>query len=84
VQGWAGTRCTTRDRLPALGAVSASDLPGLYVCTAMGSRGLSFAAVCGQHVAALITGALDGQLPEHLSSAAAVQRFFDSPTATAT
>jgi tRNA 5-methylaminomethyl-2-thiouridine biosynthesis bifunctional protein len=84
VQGWAGARCTTRDRLPALGAVSASDAPGLYVCTAMGSRGLSFAAVCGQHVAALITGASDGQLPEHLRSAVAVQRFFDKPTVTAT
>ncbi len=54
VQGWAGTRCTTRDRLPMVGAVSASHAPGLYVCSAMGSRGLSFAALCGQHVAAQI------------------------------
>jgi tRNA 5-methylaminomethyl-2-thiouridine biosynthesis bifunctional protein len=76
VQGWAGTRCTTRDRLPALGAVSASGLPGLHVCTAMGSRGLSFAAVCGQHVAACITGASDSPLPASLQRAVDVARFF--------
>jgi tRNA 5-methylaminomethyl-2-thiouridine biosynthesis bifunctional protein len=76
LQGWAGARCTTRDRLPAVGAVSASDLPGLYLCTAMGSRGLSFAAVCGQHVAACITGASDLPLPASLQRAIDVLRFF--------
>jgi tRNA 5-methylaminomethyl-2-thiouridine biosynthesis bifunctional protein len=76
LQGWAGARCTTRDRLPAVGAVSANGLPGLYVCTAMGSRGLSFAAVCGQHVAACITGASDLPLPASLQRALDVLRFF--------
>ncbi len=32
-------------------------LPGLAVCTAFGSRGITFAALCGEIVAAQITGA---------------------------
>lgn len=69
VQAWAGARCTTRDRLPAVGAVPLADATGLYLCTGMGSRGLSFAALCGQHVAACITGAADSPLPAHLQQA---------------
>jgi tRNA 5-methylaminomethyl-2-thiouridine biosynthesis bifunctional protein len=76
LQGWAGARCTTRDRLPAVGAVSASQTPGLYTCTAMGSRGLSFAAVCGQHLAASIMGAADSPLPVSLQRAIDVARLF--------
>ena len=75
VQGWAGTRCTTRDRLPLVGAVSASHAPGLYVCSAMGSRGLSFAALCGQQVAAQIMRA-SSPLPDALRRAIDVARFF--------
>jgi tRNA 5-methylaminomethyl-2-thiouridine biosynthesis bifunctional protein len=77
LQAWAGTRCTTRDRLPAVGAVSAAHAPGLYVCTAMGSRGLSFAALCGQHVAASITGAADSPLTDSLGKAVDAARFSD-------
>jgi tRNA 5-methylaminomethyl-2-thiouridine biosynthesis bifunctional protein len=75
VQGWAGTRCTTRDRLPMVGAVSADHAPGLYVCTAMGSRGLSFAALCGQHVAAQITQT-SSPLPDLVRRAIDTARFF--------
>jgi tRNA 5-methylaminomethyl-2-thiouridine biosynthesis bifunctional protein len=75
LQGWAGTRCTTRDRLPMVGAVSQADAPGLYACTAMGSRGLSFAAVCGQHLAALIAYDTHRPLPEVLHDAINVARF---------
>jgi tRNA 5-methylaminomethyl-2-thiouridine biosynthesis bifunctional protein len=75
LQGWAGTRCTTRDRLPAVGAVSLTQAPGLYACTAMGSRGLSFAALCGQHVASLMLAAQVSPLPAHLHRAIDVQRF---------
>lgn len=79
LQAWAGTRCTTRDRLPAVGAVSATEVPGLYVCTAMGSRGLSFAALCGQQVAACITGSTtpsnDSPLDGRLASAIDAARF---------
>ncbi len=69
VQGWAGTRCTTRDRLPWVGEVSATHAPGLYACTAMGSRGLSFAALCGQHLAATMMGQPNTLLPVHLAQA---------------
>ena len=75
VEGWAGTRCTTRDRLPMVGAVSADHAPGLYVCSAMGSRGLSFAALCGQHVAAQIMQA-SSPLPDDVRRAIDVARFF--------
>jgi tRNA 5-methylaminomethyl-2-thiouridine biosynthesis bifunctional protein len=72
LQAWAGERCTTRDRLPLVGE---SHIPGVYMCTAMGSRGLSFAAVCGQHLAATITQAHDGPLPAHLYQAVDASRF---------
>jgi tRNA 5-methylaminomethyl-2-thiouridine biosynthesis bifunctional protein len=74
VQGWAGTRCTTRDRLPLVGEVSAAHAPGLYVCTAMGSRGLSFAAVCAQHLAANMVGQTGSLLPALLAQAVNAQR----------
>ncbi len=63
LHAWAGQRCTTRDRLPAVGPLCPPDgahhdavatlhsLRGLYLSTAMGSRALSFAALCGQTVA---------------------------------
>lgn len=47
VQSWEGIRCTTTDRLPVVGQLAA----GLHISTAMGSRGLSFAALCGQWLA---------------------------------
>jgi tRNA 5-methylaminomethyl-2-thiouridine biosynthesis bifunctional protein len=69
LQAWAGTRCTTQGRLPWVGAVSPAHAPGLYACTAMGSRGLSFAAVCGQHVASLVMQPDTSPLPAHLQRA---------------
>jgi tRNA 5-methylaminomethyl-2-thiouridine biosynthesis bifunctional protein len=69
LQAWAGARCTTRERLPMVGAVSCTSAPGLHVCTAMGSRGLSFAALCGQHVASEVVNAQDSPLPDHLHRA---------------
>jgi len=48
VQSWAGVRCATPSRLPALGPLA----PGLWVCSGMGSRGLSFATLCGELLAA--------------------------------
>jgi tRNA 5-methylaminomethyl-2-thiouridine biosynthesis bifunctional protein len=44
VQTWQGYRCTTSDRFPIVGELEL----GLYVCTALGSRGLSFAALCAE------------------------------------
>ena len=54
VQGWAGIRCATPGRLPALGPLL--DVPGVWVCSGMGSRGLSFAALCGELLAARLHG----------------------------
>jgi tRNA 5-methylaminomethyl-2-thiouridine biosynthesis bifunctional protein len=65
-QGWAGSRCTTRERLPMVGAVSPAKAPGLYACTAMGSRGLSFAGLCGQHLASVVMHSQDSPLPAPL------------------
>ncbi len=71
LRGWAGARCTTRERLPWVGAVSPTTAPSLYACTAMGSRGLSFAALCGQHLASVVMNAHDSPLPSHLQRAIA-------------
>ena len=68
LRAWAGLRCTTRDRLPAAGSVDPSALPGLYASVGMGSRGLSFAAICGQLVAEQIMGHTCS-LPEGLQHA---------------
>jgi tRNA 5-methylaminomethyl-2-thiouridine biosynthesis bifunctional protein len=69
LQAWAGTRCTTQGRLPWVGAICPANAPGLYACTAMGSRGLSFAALCGQHVASVVMPSQDSPLPAHLQTA---------------
>ena len=53
---WAGIRCATPDRLPLLRRLaSLSDAP-LWVCAGMGSRGLTFAALCGELLAAQVHG----------------------------
>jgi tRNA 5-methylaminomethyl-2-thiouridine biosynthesis bifunctional protein len=57
-------RCASTDRRPLAGEVEA----GLWVSTAMGSRGLTFAALCGE----LIAGRLHGEplpLPARLAQA---------------
>lgn len=51
LHAWAGVRCTSPDRLPCVGPVSA-DRPGLWVSTAMGARGLTRAVLCGELLAA--------------------------------
>ena len=71
--GRTGWRWTTDDRLPVLGAVpdiaaalgmhrleqpaQVPRLAGLYVCAGFGSRGITWAALAAQVVAASITGA---------------------------
>ena len=55
-QSWAAVRCTSPDRLPIVGPVDAATLPGLWVCTAMGSRGLTLALLCGELLAARLQG----------------------------
>ncbi|MDB5858925.1 MAG: hypothetical protein JWQ76_2614 [Ramlibacter sp.] len=52
VRAWSGVRCTSPDRRPLVGELE----PGLWVSTAMGSRGLTFAALCGELIAARLHG----------------------------
>ncbi len=51
VYGWAGVRCGVHDRLPMTGRVSNTP-EGLYMNTAMGSRGLTLGLLCGELLAA--------------------------------
>jgi tRNA 5-methylaminomethyl-2-thiouridine biosynthesis bifunctional protein len=73
LQAWAGSRCTTHDRLPVVGAVNAAKAPGLFICTALGSRGASFAAVCAQHIAAELLGTSDSPLSSALAQAVSMR-----------
>ncbi len=52
VQAWAGVRCASGDRRPLVGPLDPADPQGPWVATAMGSRGLSFAALCAELLAA--------------------------------
>jgi tRNA 5-methylaminomethyl-2-thiouridine biosynthesis bifunctional protein len=52
VQCWSGVRCASSDRRPLVGELA----PGLWVSTAMGSRGLTFAALCAELIAARLHG----------------------------
>jgi tRNA 5-methylaminomethyl-2-thiouridine biosynthesis bifunctional protein len=56
VQAWQGVRCVSQDRLPRVGAVSPKVLPGLWVSTAMGSRGLTSSFLCAELLAAQLMG----------------------------
>ena len=69
-RGWAGIRCVTSNRLPLVARVDQNSGPGLWLCTGMGSRGLSFAALCGELLAARLHGEplpIDSQLAKALS-----------------
>ena len=56
VQAWTGTRCSTVDRLPAVGALDAGPQPGLWVSIGFGSRGLTYASLCAELLAAQMGG----------------------------
>lgn len=64
VRGWSGVRCASTDRRPLVGELA----PGLWVSTAMGSRGLTFAALCAELLAARVHGE-PGPLPSPLAAA---------------
>ena len=55
LQAWSGVRCATPTRLPWVGPVAGADA-GLWVCAGMGSRGLTFAALCAELLAAQVQG----------------------------
>lgn len=71
-RGWAGIRCATPNRLPLVGRIATADSkPGLWMCTGMGSRGLSFAALCGELLVAQLHGEplpVDRQLAKAMGS----------------
>lgn len=56
VMAWAGVRCTAPDRLPVVGPVDPGGMPGLWVCTAMGARGITLGVLCGEFLAGLMHG----------------------------
>lgn len=56
VRAWRGERCTSPDRLPLCGRLADGELPGLWISTAMGSRGLTLALLCGELIAAQACG----------------------------
>ncbi len=53
VQSWVGVRCASGDRRPLVGpiAAEAADEAGPWLCSAMGSRGLTFAVLCAELLA---------------------------------
>jgi tRNA 5-methylaminomethyl-2-thiouridine biosynthesis bifunctional protein len=55
-RAWAAVRCTVPDRLPVVGALDATALPGLFVSTGMGARGMTLAVLCGDLLAAQLAG----------------------------
>jgi tRNA 5-methylaminomethyl-2-thiouridine biosynthesis bifunctional protein len=54
VNSWKGVRCITADRLPVVGSVQVNGQSGLWLCAGMGSRGLSFSALCAELLASRI------------------------------
>jgi tRNA 5-methylaminomethyl-2-thiouridine biosynthesis bifunctional protein len=77
LDGRAALRCVSPDYLPAIGAVSDSTgapLPGLFVSTAHGSRGLITTPLAGEVLAGLIEAG-PAPLPQALLDAIAPTRF---------
>jgi tRNA 5-methylaminomethyl-2-thiouridine biosynthesis bifunctional protein len=74
VQGWAGLRCTLPNRLPAVGPIDPERLPGLWLSTGMGARGISLAVLCGELLAAWLSQE-PLPLPDALAKHLAAERF---------
>lgn len=57
VQAWAGIRCATPGRLPTLGRIATTRSGAeVWICSGMGSRGLTFAGLCAELLAAHLHG----------------------------
>lgn len=52
VNAWVGVRCASADRRPLVGPLDTADPEGPWLCTALGSRGMSFAVLCAELLAA--------------------------------
>jgi tRNA 5-methylaminomethyl-2-thiouridine biosynthesis bifunctional protein len=74
-RAWAGVRCATPNRLPMLGPLPSAQAAGVWVCSGMGSRGLTFAALCAELLAARLHAEplaveqrlVDGLAPQYVS-----------------
>jgi tRNA 5-methylaminomethyl-2-thiouridine biosynthesis bifunctional protein len=69
VRAWGNTRCVSADRLPLVGPVDGGDTPSLWLSTGLGSRGLSFAVLCAELLAARLGAEpwpLENSLARHL------------------
>ena len=52
LHSWAGVRCATPSRLPLIKRLAGTDSgPQIWVCSGMGSRGLTFAGLCAELLA---------------------------------
>jgi tRNA 5-methylaminomethyl-2-thiouridine biosynthesis bifunctional protein len=67
---WVGIRCASGDRRPLVGPLADA---GLWACTALGSRGLTFAALCAELLATQWHGE-PLPLPTNLAKALGTQR----------
>jgi tRNA 5-methylaminomethyl-2-thiouridine biosynthesis bifunctional protein len=68
LRAWTGVRCASGDRRPLIGEIE----PGLWASCAMGSRGLTFAVLCAELLAARLHGEplpLDRKLAQALDVA---------------
>lgn len=71
VQAWSATRCATHDRLPLVGPLQTNATPSLWINAGMGSRGLSFSALCAELLASQMHGEplpVEAQLARGLDS----------------
>ena len=71
LRAWAAVRCTVPDRVPVVGPIDPEALPGLWVSTAMGARGLTLSLLCGELLAARLHGEplpLESKLAQALAS----------------
>jgi tRNA 5-methylaminomethyl-2-thiouridine biosynthesis bifunctional protein len=73
VQAWQGTRCISHDRLPLVGPLDDAAQPTLWLCAAMGARGLSFSALCAELLAAWL-GHEPLPIESHLAKALGTRR----------
>jgi len=70
---WRGQRCVSHDRLPLVGPTTTGGDAGLWMCLAMGARGLTFAALCAELLSARLMGE-PLPLPKRLARLLDVQR----------
>jgi tRNA 5-methylaminomethyl-2-thiouridine biosynthesis bifunctional protein len=54
LKSWGGVRCASVNRMPKVGPLDEQQFPGLYLLTAMGSRGLTLSLLCADVLAALM------------------------------